>query len=152
MSRIILANKLKERFFIIEYFFGQNMLIGTLRMFGAPLMLGLGIWFLFSEAEFSLYFAAILIVYALYFGLRPWLFVYFKRSAFETSLFEIEINNDGIIISEKDDESAFDFTDFKSIEKRKEYFVLKFKTKKELYLPVKQLNESELSVLTKRML
>ncbi len=152
MSRIVLANKLKERFFIIEYFFGQNMLIGVLRLFGAPLMILLGVWFFFSESPYSNYFGSILIAYALYFGLRPWLFIYTKRSSFDSSLFDLQINDNQIIITEKKTNSVFDFSELKAIEERKDYFVIKFKIKKEIYFPKKQLNESEISILKKRIL
>lgn len=152
MSRIVLANKLKERFFVIEYFFGQNVLIGTVRLFGAPLMMLLGVWFFFSETEYSNYFGGVLIVYAIYFGFRPWLFIYTKRSLFESSLFDLEINDNQLIITEGEVVNAFDFSDFKAIEKRKEYFVIKLKTKKEIYFPKNQLNEAEISILNKRIL
>lgn len=152
MSRIVLANKLKERFFVIEYFFGQNVLIGTVRLFGAPLMMLLGVWFFFSETEYSNYFGGVLIVYAIYFGFRPWLFIYTKRSLFESSLFDLEINENQLIITEGEVVNAFDFSDFKAIEKRKEYFVIKLKTKKEIYFPKNQLNEAEISILNKRIL
>ncbi len=152
MSRIVLANKLKERFFVIEYFFGQNVLIGTVRLFGAPLMMLLGVWFFFSETEYSNYFGGVLIVYAIYFGFRPWLFIYTKRSLFESSLFDLKINDNQLIITEGEDVNTFDFSDFKAIEKRKEYFVIKLKTKKEIYFPKNQLNEAEISILNKRIL
>lgn len=152
MSRIVLANKLKERFFLIEYFFGQNMLIGTVRLFGAPLMVFLGVWFFFSEAEYSNYFGAILIAYAVYFGLRPWIFIYFKRSMFESSLFDLEVNDDKITFIEGEEINSFDFSSISSLEKRKEYYVVKLKSRKEIYLPKKQLNDSEISILNKRVI
>ncbi|MDD2413198.1 MAG: YcxB family protein [Bacteroidales bacterium] len=151
MSRIILANKLKERFYIVEYYFGQNMFIGTTRLFGAPIMFALGLWFLYSEAsQMSLLYSGILILYSVFFGLRPWAMLYFKRSMFETSVFNVEISADGIKFWDEEYQNFYDYTSIVAIEKRKEYFVIKLKNKKEIYLPKAQLDSSEISILMKR--
>ncbi len=151
MSRIVLANKLKERFFIIEYYFGQNMFIGTVRLFGAPLMLVLGLWFLYSETtQMTVLYSGILIIYSVFFGLRPWAMLYFKRSMFETSVFNVEISTDGIKFWDDKHENFFDYTSVAAIERRKDYFVVKLKNKQEVYLPKAQLNNSEISILMNR--
>lgn len=151
MSRIILANKLKERFFIVEYYFGQNVFIGTTRLFGSPLMFALGLFFLYSETtQLPYVYSGILIAYSLFFGLRPWIMLYTKRSMFETSVFNVDISNDGIKFWDDMGEDFFDYTSILSIQKRKEYFVVKLKKRKEIYLPKVQLDSFEISILTKR--
>lgn len=151
MSRIILANKLKERFFIVEYYFGQNMFIGTTRLFGAPIMFALGLFFLYSETtQLPYVYAGILIAYSVFFGFRPWIMLYTKRSMFETSVFNVDISNDGIRFWDDMGEDFFDYSSIVSIRKRKEYFVVKLKKRNEIYLPKNQLDSLEISILTKR--
>lgn len=151
MSRIILANKLKERFYIVEYYFGQNIFIGTTRLFGAPIMFALGLFFLYSDTTQSPYvYSGILIAYSVFFALRPWATLYLKRSMFETSVFNVDISENGIKFWEDTNETFFDYSSVVSIEKRKEYFVIKLKNKKEIYLPKAQLDSSEISILMKR--
>jgi hypothetical protein len=152
MSKIIFGDKELQQIYIYNYYFWQNMLIGTLRLFGGPVMIGLGLWFYFTDKENPLLFGSILTIYGLYYSLRPYIFIYFKREKLDQGAFDVEIESTKITISDERGSHTFDFTDFKKIKKYKNWFALYFSNQSTLFLPENQLKPNEIEILTHKVI
>jgi hypothetical protein len=151
MSKIIFGDKERQQIYIYNYYFWQSMPIGTLRLFGGPLMIGLAIWFYITEVENPLLFGSILLTYGIYYTIRPFIFVFFNREKLDIGMFEIQVDKNGISIINESGDKTYDFTKFKKIRKYKKWFALYFNSKSILFLPENQLNESEKVILNARL-
>lgn len=152
MSKIIFGDKERQQVYIYNYYFWQNMLIGTLRLFGGPIMIILGIWFYFTAQTDPFFYAAILIGYGVYYSLRPFLFIYFKREKLDIGVFEVEISQKGISTINDLGSQSVDFTSLKKIKKFKKWYALYYSNKSILFLPENQLNAEECEILNKRII
>ena len=100
MSEVVIENKEYKRYYLFEYFFGQNMLISIIRLFGSPLMILMAIWIMLSEGWFLTVFAIIMVVYAIYFALIPWIYIYRNSANFTTTTIDVELDRDKVSIVE----------------------------------------------------
>ncbi len=147
MSNIILGNKDREKIFIYNYYFWQNTFFGTMRLFGGPLMIGVGIWYCFSNMKNAELIAAMVILYGIFYTLRPYFWLYFRREKFDSMLFEVEITKQSIKIIYDEEIDVVDFNSFKSIKKFKKWYVITYNSRKVLYLPEDQLTIDEIEFL-----
>lgn len=147
MSKIIFGDKELQQIYIYNYYFWQNPFIGTLRLFGGPIMMALAIWFYLTETQNPLLFGSMLLAYGIYYAIRPFITLYFKREQLDLGAFEVEISKHQISISDEKGSNTFDFTEFKKIKKYKSWYALYFSNQSTLFLPENQLNKQERSIL-----
>lgn len=152
MSEVVIENKEYKRYYLFEYFFGQNMLISIIRLFGSPLMILMAIWIMLSEGWFLTVFAIIMVVYAIYFALIPWIYIYRNSANFTTTTIDVELDRDKVSIVENGKTKHHEFLSFARIIKRKNYIVFRFETKKEFYLPVDKLSNEELEIIDRNLI
>ncbi len=152
MSEIVIENKEYKRYYLFEYFFGQNMFISIIRLFGSPLMILMAIWIMLSEGWFLTVFALIMIVYAICFALIPWIYIYRNSANFTTTTIDIELDRDKISIVENGETKQYELLSFARIIKRKNYIIFRFKTKNEFYLPVDKLSKEELEIIERNLI
>lgn len=152
MSEIVIENKEYKRYYLFEYFFGQNMFISIIRLFGSPLMILMAIWIMLSEGWFLTVFVLIMIVYAIYFALIPWIYIYRNSANFTTTTIDIELDRDKISIVENGETKQYELLSFARIIKRKNYIIFRFKTKNEFYLPVDKLSKEELEIIERNLI
>ncbi|MGI6320024.1 MAG: hypothetical protein ACOXZK_03455 [Bacteroidales bacterium] len=152
MSEVVIENKEYKRYYLFEYFFGQNMLISIIRLFGSPLMILMAIWIMLSEGWFLTVFAIIMVVYAIYFALIPWIYIYRNSANFTTTTIDVELDRDKVSIVENGKTKHHEFLSFARIIRRKKYIVFRFETKKEFYLPVDKLSNEELEIIDRNLI
>ena len=152
MSEVVIENKEYKRYYLFEYFFGQNMLISIIRLFGSPLMILMAIWIMLSEGWFLTVFAIIMVVYAIYFALIPWIYIYRNSANFTTTTIDVELDRDKISIVENGETKQYELLSFARIIKRKNYIIFRFKTKNEFYLPVDKLSKEELEIIERNLI
>ncbi len=147
MTQIILGNKVREKIFLLNYFFWQNTFLGTIRLFGGLFLIILGIFIMFSTIQNSKLISFISILYGIFYTLRPFIFLYFNRKNFETIVFEITVSEKSIVIKEENEEDEIEFYSFSSIKKFKNIYSLKYNSKSSIYLPIEQLKDWEIGIL-----
>ena len=72
-----------------------------------------------------------------------------QKSWFQNFDLVYTINPDNIIIESDKSKSELDYSDLKTVLKRKTYYALKTKSKQGIYLPIKLLESNEIDILNK---
>lgn len=151
MSKIIIGDKEQQQVYIYNYYFWQNMATGTLRLFGGPVMIALSVWFYLNEQKNPLLFGSVLLIYGLYYSLRPFIYILFNREKLDLGVFEITFQkNDLTIINQKGSQS-YEYTELKKIKKFKEWYVIYFKRNSILAIPGNQITAEEKDALNHRI-
>jgi len=150
MSKIIIGDKEQHQIYLYNYYFWQNTFTGTLRLFGGPAMILLSIWFYVTEPQHPLLYGSILLVYGLYYSLRPFVSIYMNREKLDFGVFEVNISSVDISIDSDKGLRTYEYTDFKKIVKYKQWYALYFDNKSVLVLPSSQLSKEEQESLNKR--
>lgn len=152
MSKIIIGDKEQQQVYLYNYYFWQNTFTGSLRLFGGPIMIFLSIWFYTTEPVHPILFGSILLAYGLYYTLRPFILLYIHREKLDFGVFEVTISSVDISINSENGLHTFDFSDFKKIQKYKQWYALYFTNKSVLILPSNQLTDEEKELLNKRII
>ncbi|WP_166965143.1 YcxB family protein [Yeosuana marina] len=72
-----------------------------------------------------------------------------QKAWFKNFDLHYEIQPERIIIKSDKSKSELDYSDLKSVQKRKTYFALKTDSKQGIYLPIKLLEPTEIDILNK---
>lgn len=93
-----------------------------------------------------------MVVYAIYFALIPWIYIYRNSANFTTTTIDVELDRDKVSIVENGKTKHHEFLSFARIIRRKKYIVFRFETKKEFYLPVDKLSNEELEIIDRNLI
>lgn len=152
MSKIIIGDKEQQNIYLYNYYFWQNTASGTLRLFGGPLMIALAIWFYMTDKSNPLLFGTILIIYGLYYSLRPFIYIYLNREKLDMGVFDITTHINHITISSNKGSIDYEYADLKKIKRFKDWYVIYFKKSSILVIPSNQLTNDEKELLNQRII
>lgn len=150
MSKIILGDKEQQQVYIYNYYFWQNMLTGTLRLFGGPVMIGLAIWFYITEVNNPLLYGTVLLVYGIYYSLRPFIYILMNREKLDLGVFEVNFFNNHMTIEGEKGLQEYEYTEFKKIKHFKKWYVIYLSNTTILAIPSSQLTSEEIKIIDQR--
>jgi hypothetical protein len=145
-----LSNFEKIKIFLNEYYFGYGVLFSILRAIGGPLILIMGLNLYFNgNTKHGIGYSGFMIFFGIYYLVKPMIIVLTQKAWFKNFDLDYEVEPDKLIIQSDKSNSEIDYSEFKTILKRRTYFALKTKSKQGIYLPIKLLESNELDVLNK---
>lgn len=138
----------KIKIFLNEYFFGYGILFSTLRIVGGPLILIMGLNQYFNgNTKSEIGYSGFMIFFGIYYMLKPLIIVLTQKAWFKNFDLDYEIEPEKIVIKSDKSKSELDYSDLKTVLKRKTYFAMKTKSKQGIYLPIKFLEPNEIDIL-----
>ncbi len=148
VNKLNLSKLEKIKIFLNEYYFGYGIFYSILRIISGPLILIMGLNQYFDEStKFGTNYSLIFIIFGVYFTLRPLITVLSKNTWFKNFDLDYSIEAEKIVIQSGKSKSELDYSDLDKVLKRKSYFALKTKSKQGIYLPIKNLEPSEIEIL-----
>ncbi|MBT0608797.1 hypothetical protein [Aequorivita echinoideorum] len=136
------------KIFLYEYYFGYGIYFSVLRIIGGPLILMIGFYLYFiAKTRFGISYGGFMIFFGIYYLLKPLILILTRKAWFRNFDLDYRIENEKIIIKSDKSKSGLDFSDLKTVKKRKAYFALKTISKQQFYLPIKYLKPSEIDIL-----
>ena len=140
----------KIKIFLNEYYFGYGILFSILRIIGGPLILIMGLNQYFNgNTKAGIGYSGFMIFFGIYYLLKPLIIIFTQKAWFKNFDLDYEIKPEKIIIHSGKSKSELDYSELKTVLKRKTYFVLKTNSKQGVYLPIKLLEPTEISILNK---
>lgn len=140
----------KIKIFLNEYFFGYGVFFSIVRIVGGPLILAMGLnQYLNGNTKAGIGYSGFMIFFGIYYTLKPLIIVLTQKSWFKNFDLDYEIEPEKIIIKSDKSKSELDYSDVKTVLKRKSYFAIKTKSKQGIYLPIKLLEPNEIEILDK---
>lgn len=132
------------RMFLDGHYFGNSRFINLVRLTGGPLVLALGamLWFTPSSRA-GIAYAGICFFYGLYYTLKPYLWIFFRRESFKTIHVNIELKEDSLRLVEDASEAEIKFGSMRRIIKRKTYYMLEIAKYTRMYVPFTLLTEGQ---------
>ncbi len=150
MSKIILGDKEQQQVYIYNYYFWQNMLTGTLRMFGGPIMIGLAIWFYLTEVNNPLLYGTVLLAYGIFYSLRPFIYILMNREKLDLGVFEVNFFNNHMTIGGEKGMQEYEYSEFKKIKHYKNWYVIYLSSSSIIAIPASQLTAEEKKMIDQR--
>lgn len=146
--KITITKREFHRYYIYNYFFGQNSVINTMRRFMGPILTAIGLYlYMFSTIKESSALGYWLIVFCLGYGLfytiKPLIFVIALASKDET--FEFKFENNSLYIKDRLKEDSISLKENKLMENKK-YFFIKLKNKQVIFFPKELLDKKAYSL------
>ena len=136
--------------FLNEYYFGYGIFFSILRIVAGPLILIMGLNLYFNgNTKLGIGYSGFMIFFGIYYILKPLIIILTQKSWFQNFDLDYTINPDKIIIESNKSKSELDYSDLKTVLKRKTYYALKTKSKQGIYLPIKLLESNEIDILNK---
>jgi hypothetical protein len=136
------------KIFLNEYYFGYGIYFSILRIIGGPLILIMGLnLYLNGNTKFGISYSGFMIFFGIYYLLKPLIIILTQKAWFKNFDLDYQIENEKIIIRSDKSKSELDYSDLKTVKKRKTYFALKTKSKQGVYLPIKFLEPTEIEIL-----
>jgi hypothetical protein len=140
----------KIKIFLNEYYFGYGIFFSILRIIGGPLILTMGLNQYFNgNTKFGIGYSGFMIFFGIYYLLKPLIIVLTQKSWFQNFDLEYKIQPEKIIIQSEKSKSELDYSELKTVLKRKTYYALKTNSKQGIYLPTKLLEPTEIEILNK---
>lgn len=140
----------KIKIFLNEYYFGYGFLFSILRIIGGPLILIMGLNLYFNgNTKSGIGYSGFMIFFGIYYLLKPLIIVLTQKAWFKNFDLHYEIEPEKIILKSEKSKSELDYSELKTIHKRKTYFTLKTESKQAIYLPIKLLESDEIEILNK---
>ena len=150
MNKEKLAQFDRIKIFLNEYYFGYGVFFSIIRVVAGPLILAMGLNLYFNgHTKPGIGYSGFMIFFGVYYLLKPLIIVLTQKSWFENFDLNYTINPDKIIIESDKSKSELDYSDLKTVLKRKTYYALKTKSKQGIYLPIKYLESNEIDILNK---
>jgi len=134
--------------FLNEYYFGYGFFFSILRIISGPLIFIIGLnLYLSGNTKPATGLSGFMMFFGIYYLLRPFIIILTHKAWFNNFDLDYEIKPEKIIIKSGKSKSELDYTELKTILKRKTYFTLKTKSKQGIYLPIKLLEPNEIDIL-----
>ena len=119
-----------------------------MRIIGGPLILIMGLnFYLNGNTKFGISYSGFMIFFGIYYLLKPLIIILTQKAWFKNFDLDYQIENEKIIIRSNKSKSELDYSDLKTVKKRKTYFALKTKSEQGVYLPIKFLESTEIEIL-----
>ncbi len=152
MESVTLDRKERIKMFIYEYYFGVSILYTISKIVGGPFLCYTG-WYLYHTAtdKFSVGYGWFILAFSFYFTLRPVLWVLVKWPHFKTTQFELEVTHEKLIMKSEKSLSESEYSEFKKIAKRPNYFVFWITKGLKIYLPFKNLQQESVAILDQKL-
>jgi len=136
--------------FLNEYYLGYGLYFSILRIIGGPIILLMGLNLYYNgNTKFGISYSGFMIFFGIYYLLKPTIIILTQRVWFKNFDLDYQNENEKIIIQSDKCKSELDYSDLKTVKKRKTYFALKTKSKQVFYLPIKLLESNEIDILSK---
>ncbi|MDP2187211.1 MAG: YcxB family protein [Sphingobacteriaceae bacterium] len=144
-----LQRKEKISMFLHDYYFGYGNLIKLLRLLGGPALVLIGLH-LFEQGldKATVAYAGFCILYGIYMLLKPYLWILFRLDQYKTEAVEIKIEDNSLLLKDALNESKIDFSSFKTIQERPNYFVLVVSKSVRLRIPKSLLSMEDQEKIT----
>lgn len=140
----------KIKIFLNEYYFGYGIFFSILRIIGGPLILIIGLNLYFNGNEKTeIGYSGFMIIFGVYYLLKPVIIILTQKSWFKNFDLNYKIEPEKIIVQSDKSKSELDYSELKTVLKRKTYFALKTKSKQGIYLPITNLEPTEIDILNK---
>ena len=140
----------KIKIFLNEYYFGYGIFFSILRIIAGPLILIMGLNLYFNgNSKPGIGYSGFMIFFGIYYLLKPLIIILTQKAWFKNFDLDYKIEPEKIIIQSDKSKSELDYSDLKTVQKRKTYFALKTKSKQGIYLPIKLLEQNEIDILNK---
>ena len=150
MKKQNLSHFEKVKIFLNEYFFGYGLFSSIMRTIGGPLILIMGFNMYFDgNTKEEIGYAGFMIIFGIYYMLKPIIIILTQKAWFKNFELDYEIQPEKIIIKSGKSSSELNYSELKTILKRKTYFTLKTNSKQGIYLPIKLLEPNEIDILNK---
>ncbi len=148
MNKYKLSQSEKIKVFLNEYYFGYGALYSISRIISGPLIFIIGLnLYLNGNTKSGISYSGILIVFGIYYTLKPLITLLTQKAWFENFDLDYSITPEKIIIQSNTSKSELDYSELNKVLKRKTYFALKTKSKQGIYLPIKNLESNEIEIL-----
>lgn len=143
-----LSRSQKIKIFLNEYYFGYGVFYSILRLIGGPLvfLMGLNIYDT-GDTKPGVGYAGFMIAFGIYYSLKPLIIILTKKSWYANFDLSYKIEPDKIVVRSEKSKSELDHSELTAVLKRKTYYALKIKSKRGIYLSIKELEPAELSIL-----
>tara|TARA_B110000090_G_C13226337_1_gene386823 strand:+ start:220 stop:699 length:480 start_codon:yes stop_codon:yes gene_type:complete len=140
----------KIKIFLNEYYFGYGVFFSILRIIGGPLILIMGLNLYFNgNTKPGIGYSGFMIFFGIYYCLKPLIIILTQKAWFKNFDYNYLIGPEKIIIQSGKSKSELDYSELKTVQKRKTYYTLKTKSKQGIYLPIKLLEPTEIDILNK---
>ena len=140
----------KIKIFLNEYYFGYGILFSALRIIGGPLILIMGLNQYFNgNSKVGISYSGFMIFFGIYYLIKPLIIILTQKAWFKNFDLVYEIEPEKIIIHSGKSKSELDYSELKTVRKRKTYFALRTNSKQGIYLPIKFLEPTEVNILNK---
>ena len=151
MSHQKLTRNERVKLFLSEYYTGNTAYTNTIRIIGGPLVIGCGIYLYNEPARFAISYGGFCFVYGIYYLIKPLLIVILRPALFQTTEFDLVIDDNKLEIQESGATLTFQFNSFKSILRLQHCYSVKLPGKMTMFLKSNQLSEHELSILNNHL-
>ena len=135
--KITITKREFQRFYIYNYFFGQNGVVNTMRRFMGPILTAIGLYlYMFStikeNSALGYWFVVFCLAYGLFYTVKPLILVIALGGRDET--FEYKFENNSLFIKDRLKQDRINLKENKLIENKK-YFFVKLKNKQIIFFP-----------------
>ncbi len=149
--KITITKREFRRFYIYNYFFGQNGVINNMRRFMGPVLTAVGLYlYMFStlkeNSAIGYWVIVFCLAYGLFYTIKPLILVLALPSRDET--FEYEFEKDCLYIKDRLKEDSINLKENKLVENKK-YFFVKLKNKQIIFFPKDHLDKETNSIFEK---
>ncbi len=152
MDTITIERNQRIKMFFNEYYFGVPIWMMIFRLIGGPFICFIGLTMYSNASErFGIAYGGFAIAFSIYYTLIPFLWVLIKWKYYKTIKFQIEATSDKLILKEDESESLTEYSKFEKILKRKNYFALRIQKGLKIYVPIAQLSQRTVEILTEKM-
>ncbi|WP_299623689.1 YcxB family protein [uncultured Tenacibaculum sp.] len=140
-----LSKTQKNKIFLEEYYFGYGVFYTLLRILAGPLILIIG-YNLYTPGNYK---GLLFIGFGVYYTLQPLILLISSKTWFERFDLNYTVTPNKLIIATEKSKSELDYSEFRDLKKRKNYYVLITKHKQTIHLPFEILNQEEIEILEK---
>lgn len=150
MNKQKLSQFEKIKIFLNEYYFGYGIFFSIVRIISGPLILIMGLNLYFNgNTKPGIGYSGFMMFFGIYYLFKPLIIILTQKAWFKNFDLDYEIEPEKIIIKSDKSKSELDYSDLKTVLKRKTYFALKTKSKQGIYLSIKLLEPIEIDILNK---
>lgn len=141
-----ISRKQKTLMFLNEYYFGYNIIINILRLLGGPLIIGIGLYFFETKEadKMATTYAALCLLYGVYYMLKPYFWVLARWKAFGDNQIRVDIDGEMMSIAEDKARTEVRFDHFSQIIERSWYFTFLINRNQRISLPKSVLTEEQI--------
>ena len=138
-----------KSFFTYQYFFGAKSIRRYIRLFAGPILVLLGINFLYNDDNrFGIAFGGFCLGYGIYYTLKPFLFILIKKFPNETFTYNFSL--DTLHIQDSISNTLLDLKEF-PIQKNSKYYFILLENGSLIFFPKNKLSREDVSEFEKRI-